>query len=65
MCMFGLTKEEIMLLLEGVELAEKQKNVIADILHLNNMRIEQQLALMIHLIIDERERNISNNTYLN
>ncbi|WCH49609.1 hypothetical protein MHI04_09710 [Lysinibacillus sp. FSL K6-1151] len=63
--MFGLTKEEIMLLLEGVELAEKQKNVIADILHLNNMRIEQQLALMIHLIIDERERNISNNTYLN
>ncbi|SCY10013.1 hypothetical protein SAMN02787079_00974 [Lysinibacillus sp. TC-37] len=65
MCMFGLTKEEIMLLLEGIELAEKQKNVIADILHLNNMRIEQQLALMIHLIIDERERNISNNTYLN
>ncbi|HBT71533.1 MAG TPA: hypothetical protein DEB37_04455 [Lysinibacillus sp.] len=63
--MFGLTKEEIMLLLEGIELAEKQKNVIADILHLNNMRIEQQLALMIHLIIDERERNISNNTYLN
>ncbi|WP_338653959.1 hypothetical protein [Lysinibacillus sp. Y5S-8] len=65
MSMFGLTKEEIMLLLEGIELAEKQKNVIADILHLNNMRIEQQLALMIHLIIDERERNISNNTYLN
>ncbi|MGY4795454.1 hypothetical protein MHB40_10315 [Lysinibacillus sp. FSL K6-0057] len=63
--MFGLTKEEIMLLLEGMELAEKQKNVIADIFHLNNMRIEQQLALMIHLIIDERERNISNNTYLN
>ncbi|MCY1462428.1 hypothetical protein D9M71_801990 [compost metagenome] len=65
MRMFGLTKEEIMLLLEGMELAEKQKNVIADIFHLNNMRIEQQLALMIHLIIDERERNISNNTYLN
>ncbi|EFI68554.1 hypothetical protein JIN86_10865 [Lysinibacillus sp. HST-98] len=63
--MFGLTKEEIMLMLEEMELAEKQKNVIADILHLNNMRIEQQLALMIHLIIDERERNISNNTYLN
>ncbi|EKU43645.1 hypothetical protein C518_1527 [Lysinibacillus fusiformis ZB2] len=65
MSMFGLTKEEIMLMLEEMELAEKQKNVIADILHLNNMRIEQQLALMIHLIIDERERNISNNTYLN
>ncbi len=65
MCMFGLTKEEIMLLLEGIVLADKQKNVIADILHLNNMRIEQQRALMIHLIIDERERNISNNTYLN
>ncbi|WP_249663359.1 hypothetical protein [Lysinibacillus fusiformis] len=63
--MFGLTKEEIMLLLEGIVLADKQKNVIADILHLNNMRIEQQRALMIHLIIDERERNISNNTYLN
>ncbi|WP_155590888.1 hypothetical protein [Lysinibacillus cavernae] len=63
--MFGLTKEEIMLLLEEIELAEKQKNVIADILHLNNMRIEQQLALMIHLLLDERERNISNNTYLN
>ncbi len=65
MSMFGLTKEEIMLLLEEIELAEKQKNVIADILHLNNMRIEQQLALMIHLLLDERERNISNNTYLN
>lgn len=65
MSMFGLTKEEIMLMLEEMELAEKQKTVIADILHLNNMRIEQQLALMIHLIIDERERNISNNTYLN
>lgn len=65
MSMFGLTKEEIMLMLEEMGLAEKQKNVIADILHLNNMRIEQQLALMIHLIIDERERNISNNTYLN
>ncbi|KGR80839.1 MULTISPECIES: hypothetical protein [Lysinibacillus] len=63
--MFGLTKEEIMLMLEEIELAEKQKNLIADIIHLNNMRIEQQLALMIHLIIDERERNISNNTYLN
>ncbi|WP_339280863.1 hypothetical protein [Lysinibacillus sp. FSL P2-0066] len=63
--MFGLTKEEIMLMLEEMELAEKQKNLIADIIHLNNMRIEQQLALMIHLIIDERERNISNNTYLN
>ncbi|WP_405026754.1 hypothetical protein [Lysinibacillus boronitolerans] len=65
MSMFGLTKEEIMLMLEEIELAEKQKNLIADIIHLNNMRIEQQLALMIHLIIDERERNISNNTYLN
>ena len=65
MSMFGLTKEEIMLMLEEIELAEKQKNLIADILHLNNMRIEQQLALMIQLIIDERERNISNNTYLN
>lgn len=65
MSMFGLTKEEIMLMLEEMELAEKQKNLIADIIHLNNMRIEQQLALMIHLIIDERERNISNNTYLN
>ncbi|KPN96380.1 hypothetical protein [Lysinibacillus sp. ZYM-1] len=63
--MFGLTKEEILLMLEEIELAEKQKNVIADILHLNNMRIEQQLALLIHLIIDERERTISNNTYLN
>ncbi|MEA0555206.1 hypothetical protein U1P98_15860 [Lysinibacillus irui] len=63
--MFGLTKEEIMLLLEEIELAEKQKNVIADILHLNNMRIEQQLVLMIQLIIEERERTISNNTYLN
>ncbi|MGE7693864.1 hypothetical protein ACQKNC_07065 [Lysinibacillus sp. NPDC094177] len=63
--MFGLSKEEIMLMLEKVELAEKQKNVIADILHLNNVRIEQQLAFIIHLIIDERERSISNNTYLN
>ena len=65
MSMFGLTKEEIMIMQEEIELAEKQKNLIADIIHLNNMRIEQQLALMIHLIIDERERNISNNTYLN
>ncbi|MED4887141.1 hypothetical protein MKY88_09725 [Lysinibacillus sp. FSL R7-0073] len=63
--MFGLTKEEILLMLEEIELAEKQKSAIADILHLNNMRIEQQLALLIHLIIDERERNISNHTYLN
>ncbi|MGE7674505.1 hypothetical protein ACQKMV_13120 [Lysinibacillus sp. NPDC094403] len=63
--MFGLSKEEIMLLLEKIELEEKQKNVIADILHLNNVRIEQQLAFIIHLIIDERERSISNNTYLN
>ncbi|WP_341299416.1 hypothetical protein MHB44_12460 [Lysinibacillus sp. FSL H8-0500] len=63
--MFGLTKEEIMLLLEDSGLAEKQKSAIADIFHLNNMRIEQQLALMIHLIIEEREHNTSNNTYLN
>ncbi len=63
--MFGLTKEEILLKLEEIELAEKHKSAIADILHLNNMRIEQQLALLIHLIIDERERTISNHTYLN
>ncbi|MDM5248049.1 hypothetical protein [Lysinibacillus sp. G4S2] len=63
--MFGLSKEEIMLMLEKVGLEEKQKNAIVDILYLNNMRIEQQLAFIIHLIIDERERNISNNTYLN
>ncbi|ACA40030.1 hypothetical protein ACE1MS_09130 [Lysinibacillus sp. fkY74-1] len=63
--MFGLTKEEILLKLEEIELAEKHKSAIADILQLNNMRIEQQLALLIHLIIDERERNISNHTYLN
>ncbi len=63
--MFGLSKEEIMMLLEKVELADNQKNAIADIFHLNNMRIEQQLALIIHLVIDERERNITNNTYLN
>lgn len=42
-----------------------KKNAIADIFHLNNMRIEQQLAFIIHLVIDERERNIANNTYLN
>ncbi len=54
-----------MLLLEDSGLAEKQKSAIADIFHLNNMRIEQQLALMIHLIIEEREHNTSNNTYLN
>ncbi|MEB2301226.1 hypothetical protein LAV72_16535 [Lysinibacillus xylanilyticus] len=63
--MFGLTKEEIMLMLEKVGLEEKQKNAIADILHLNNVRIEQQLAFIIHLIMDERERSIANNTYLN
>ncbi|MET4563431.1 hypothetical protein [Lysinibacillus parviboronicapiens] len=63
--MFGLSKEEILLLLEKVELADSQKNAIADIFHLNNMRIEQQLAFIIHLVIDERERNIANNTYLN
>lgn len=39
--MFGLTKEEIMSLLEESDLAEKQKSIIADIFHLNNMRIEQ------------------------
>ena len=63
--MFGLSKEEIMLLLEKVGLEEKQKNAIANILHLNNERIEQQLAFIIHLVMDERERNISANTYLN
>lgn len=63
--MFGLSKEEIMLMLEKVGIEEKQKNAIADILHLNNVRIEQQLAFIIHLVIDERERSISNNTYLN
>lgn len=63
--MFGLSKEEIMLMLEKAELEENQKNAIAEILQLNNMRIEQQLAFIIHLVIDERERNISNNTYLN
>jgi len=63
--MFGLSKEEIMLMLEKVGIEEKQKNAIADILHLNNARIEQQLAFIIHLVIDERERSISNNTYLN
>jgi len=63
--MFGLSKEEIMLMLEKAELEENQKSAIAEILHLNNMRIEQQLAFIIHLVIDERERNISNNTYLN
>jgi len=54
-----------MLMLEKAELEENQKSAIAEILHLNNMRIEQQLAFIIHLVIDERERNISNNTYLN
>lgn len=63
--MFGLTKEEMMLMLEKVGLEEKQKNAIADILHLNNLRIEQQLAFIIHLVMDERERSITNNTYLN
>ncbi|MFB7157695.1 MULTISPECIES: hypothetical protein [unclassified Lysinibacillus] len=63
--MFGLTKEEIMLMLEKVGLEERQKNAIADILHLNNLRIEQQLAFIIHLVMDERERSITNNTYLN
>jgi len=63
--MFGLSKEEIMLMLEKVGIEEKQKNAIADILHLNNSRIEQQLAFIIHLVIDERERSTSNNTYLN
>lgn len=63
--MFGLSKEEIMMMLEKVELADSQKNAIADIFHLNNMRIEQQLAFIIHLVIDERERNLTNNTYLN
>lgn len=43
----------------------ESKSAIAEILQLNNMRIEQQLAFIIHLVIDERERNISNNTYLN
>jgi len=61
--MFGLSKEEIMLMLEKAELEENQKSAIAEILQLNNMRIEQQLAFIIHLVIDERERNISNNTY--
>ncbi|KOS60312.1 hypothetical protein FJQ98_11710 [Lysinibacillus agricola] len=63
--MFGLSKEEIMLMLEKVGLEETQRNAIADILYLNNMRIEQQLAFIIHLVIDERERSITNNTYLN
>jgi len=63
--MFGLTKEEIMLMLEKAGLEEKQKKAIADILHLNNLRIEQQLAFIIHLVMDERERSIANNTYLN
>lgn len=63
--MFGLTKEEIMSLLEESDLAEKQKSIIADIFHLNNMRIEQRLAFIVHVIMEEREQNISNNTYLN
>ena len=63
--MFGLTKEEIMLLLEKAGLEEIQKNAIVELLHLNNTRIEQQLAFIIHLVMDERERNIANNTYLN
>lgn len=63
--MFGLTKEEIMLMLEKAGLEEIQKNTIADILHLNNLRIEQQLAFIIHLVMEERERSITNNTYLN
>jgi len=63
--MFGLSKEEIMMRLNKVELADSQKRAIADIFHQNNLRIEQQLAFIIHLVIDERERNTSNNTYLN
>lgn len=63
--MFGLSKEEIMLLLEKVGLEEKQKKAIANIMYLNNERIEQQLAFIIHLVMEERERNISANTYLN
>lgn len=50
---------------EGRIRRESKKSAIAEILQLNNMRIEQQLAFIIHLVIDERERNISNNTYLN
>jgi len=63
--MFGLSKEEIMMMLKKVEIADSQKSAIADIFHQNNLRIEQQLAFIIHLVIDERERNTSNNTYLN
>ncbi len=63
--MVGLSKEEIMRMLEKVELDESEKNIIADILRLNNMRIEQQLAYIINLVIDERERNVSNITYFN
>ena len=63
--MFGLSKEEIMLMLEKEGLEEKQKNAIANILHSNNVRIEQQLAYIIQLVMDERERNVSNNIYLN
>ncbi|MFJ7733668.1 hypothetical protein ACIQXF_17520 [Lysinibacillus sp. NPDC097231] len=54
-----------MRMLEKVELDESEKNIIADILRLNNMRIEQQLAYIINLVIDERERNVSNITYFN
>ena len=39
MSMFGLTKEEIMIMQEEIELAEKQKKLNPDIIHLNNMRI--------------------------
>lgn len=62
--MIGLSKEEIMMMLEDVGLTESQKSAIADILRLNNLRIEQQLALIIHLVLDEREQNLTN-TYIN
>lgn len=59
--MLGFSRNEILALLERTKIGESQKNAIADIIYVNNQRIEKDLASIIDQILVERERDLINN----
>ncbi|MFJ7952999.1 hypothetical protein ACIQZG_15885 [Lysinibacillus sp. NPDC096418] len=61
--MLGFSRNEILALLERTKIGESQKNAIADIIYVNNQRIEKDLASIIDQILVERERDLINNCF--
>lgn len=59
----GFSKKELMALLEKAEIEDSQKDAIAEIIHRNNQRIEQELVFIIKQMLDEQARVLTD-TYL-